>query len=101
LAQQLLTKTGRGRTGLLEQAFLTTVNRSAGSPIANNIVRNGEIKLNEDESYQLKVEPNKIAINAYNRTLHGLETLYLQNNSTLYYFLLRSFQIPTVYLESY
>jgi hexosaminidase len=50
---------------------------------------------------KLKVELNKIAINATTDlgALHGLETLLqlLQNSSTLYYFLLRSFQIPTVY----
>jgi hexosaminidase len=80
-----------GRTGLfLEQAFLTTVNEVPEAQLQINIVRNGEIKLNEDESYQLKVEPNKIAINATTDlgALHGLETLLqlLQNSSTLYYF---------------
>jgi hexosaminidase len=71
----------------LEQAFLTTVNEVPEAQLQINIVRNGEIKLNEDESYQLKVEPNKIAINATTDlgALHGLETLLqrLQNSSTL------------------
>jgi hexosaminidase len=37
----------------LEQAFLTTVNEVPEAQLQINIVRNGEIKLNEDESYKL------------------------------------------------
>jgi hexosaminidase len=80
-----------GRTGLfLEQAFLTKVNEVPEAQLQINIVRNGEVKLNEDESYQLTVESDKIAINATTDlgALHGLETLLqlLQNTSTSYYF---------------
>jgi hexosaminidase len=80
-----------GRTGLfLEQAFLTKINEAPEAQLQINIVRNGEIKLNEDESYQLKVQSDKIVINTTTDlgALHGLETLLqlLQNSSTLYYF---------------
>jgi hexosaminidase len=81
---------------------LTTVNEVPEAQLQINIVRNGEIKLNEDESYQLKVEPNKIAINATTDlgALHGLETLLqlLQNSSTLL-FPTAVISDSTVYLE--
>lgn len=80
-----------GRTGLfLEQAFLTKTNEVPGAQLQINIVRNGEIKLNEDESYKLSVGSDKITINATTDlgALHGLETLLqlLQNTSTSFYF---------------
>lgn len=80
-----------GRTGLfLEQAYLTKINEVPEAELQINIIRNGEIKLKEDESYQLSVVSNKITINATTDlgALHGLETLLqlLQNSSTSYYF---------------
>jgi hexosaminidase len=80
-----------GRTGLfLEQPILTKINEVPEAQLQINIIRHGEIKLNEDESYQLTVEPNKIVIDATTDlgALHGLETLLqlLQNTSTSYYF---------------
>lgn len=80
-----------GRTGLfLEQAYLTKINEVPEAELQINIIRNGEIKLKEDESYQLSVMSNKITINATTDlgALHGLETLLqlLQNSSTSYYF---------------
>jgi hexosaminidase len=79
------------RTGLfLEQAFLTKINEVPEAQLQINIIRNGEIKLKEDESYQLTVESDRITINATTDlgALHGLETLLqlLQNSSTFYYF---------------
>jgi hexosaminidase len=79
------------RTGLfLEQAFLTKVNEVPEAQLQINIIRHGEIKLNEDESYRLRVESNVIRIDATTDlgALHGLETLLqlLQNTSTWYYF---------------
>jgi hexosaminidase len=62
-----------------------------------NIVRNGEIKLNEDESYQLKVEPNKIAINATTDlgfAWFGNAFTTVAEQQYSFIFLLRSFQIP-------
>ncbi|SDX90979.1 beta-N-acetylhexosaminidase [Flavobacterium degerlachei] len=80
-----------GRTGLfLEQAHLTKINEVPEAQLQINITRNGEIKLNEDESYRLLITSNKITINATTDlgALHGLETLLqlLQNNTTSYYF---------------
>ncbi|MFV8344391.1 beta-N-acetylhexosaminidase [Flavobacterium sp. XS2P39] len=80
-----------GRTGLfLEQSFLTKVNESPGAELQINCVRSGKIEINEDESYRLTIESNKIIINATSDlgALHGLETLLqlLQNSSTAYYF---------------
>ncbi|TDE02723.1 beta-N-acetylhexosaminidase [Flavobacterium sandaracinum] len=80
-----------GRTGLfLGQSFLTKVNESPEAELQINCTRNGKIEINEDESYQLIINSNKIIINATNDlgALHGLETLLqlLQNNSTSYYF---------------
>lgn len=80
-----------GRTGLfLEQAYLIKTNEVPEAQLQINVNRNGEIKLNEDESYQLTVDSNKITINATTDlgALHGLETLLqlLQNTSTSFYF---------------
>ncbi|EIA08819.1 beta-hexosaminidase [Flavobacterium frigoris PS1] len=80
-----------GRTGLfLEQAHLTKINEVPEAELQINIIRNGEIKLKEDESYQLTVVSNKILINATTDlgALHGLETLLqlLQNSSASFYF---------------
>lgn len=79
------------RTGLfLEQAFLTKINEVPEAQMQINIIRNGEVKLNEDESYRLTVESEKIIINAVTDlgALHGLETLLqlLQNTSNSYSF---------------
>jgi hexosaminidase len=80
-----------GRTGLFfEQAFLTKINENPEAELQINCLRNGEIEINEDESYQLTIISNKIIINATTDlgALHGLETLLqlLQNSSTSYYF---------------
>ncbi len=80
-----------GRTGLfLQQNFLTKVNESPDAELQINCIGSGKIEINENESYQLTIQSNKIIINAANDlgALHGLETLLqlLQNNSTSYYF---------------
>lgn len=80
-----------GRTGMFfEQGYLTKVNENPEAELQINCVQNGKIGLNEDESYQLDIQSNKITINATNDlgALHALETLLqmLQNNSTSYYF---------------
>jgi hexosaminidase len=80
-----------GRTGLfLEQAFVTKNNEVPEAELQINCVRNGKVGLNEDESYQLEIQSNKIMINATTDlgALHGLETLLqlLQNTSTSFYF---------------
>jgi hexosaminidase len=80
-----------GRTGLfLEQAFVTKNNEVPEAELQINCVRNGKVGLNEDESYQLEIQSNKIMINATTDlgALHGLETLLqlMQNTSTSFYF---------------
>lgn len=80
-----------GRTGLfLEQGFLTKINEVPSAQLQINCVQNGKIAINEDESYSLEVNSNKIIINAVSDlgALHALETLLqlLQNNGTTFYF---------------
>lgn len=80
-----------GRTGLfLEQAFVTKNNEVPTAELQINCIRNGKVGLNEDESYTIDIQSNKIMINAATDlgALHGLETLLqlLQNTSTSYYF---------------
>ena len=80
-----------GRTGLfLQQGFVTKINQEPAAELQINCGQSGKIGLNEDESYQLDIQSNKITINAKSDlgALHGLETLLqmVQNNSTSYYF---------------
>ena len=80
-----------GRTGLFfGQGFVTKINQDPLAELQINCVQSGKIGLNQDESYQLDIQSNKITINAASDlgALHGLETLLqmLQNNSTSYYF---------------
>ncbi|WP_016990850.1 beta-N-acetylhexosaminidase [Flavobacterium sp. ACAM 123] len=80
-----------GRTGLfLEQAYVTKVNEFITAELQINCEREGKVGLNEDESYQLSIVPNKIIINATTDlgALHALETLLqlMQNNGSSFYF---------------
>jgi hexosaminidase len=80
-----------GRTGLfLEQGFVTKANEFPSAELQINCQRSAVLGLNEDENYELEVEPNIIRINATNDlgALHALETLLqlLQNSSTDFYF---------------
>lgn len=80
-----------GRTGLfVEQDFLTKINEVPQAQLQINCVRSGKIEINENESYQLSIDSNKIVINAETDlgAMHGLETLLqlLQNNGTSFYF---------------
>ncbi|WP_367753262.1 beta-N-acetylhexosaminidase [Flavobacterium sp. WC2430] len=80
-----------GRTGLFfEQDFLTKINEVPEAQLQINCTRSGKIEINENESYQLSIDSNKIVINAETDlgALHGLETLLqlLQNDGTAFYF---------------
>jgi hexosaminidase len=78
-----------GRTGLLEQAYVTKVNEFLAAELQINCERKGRVGLNEDESYQLS-SVSKITINATTDlgALHGLETLLqlMQNNGSSFIF---------------
>jgi hexosaminidase len=80
-----------GRTGLFfKQGFVTATNEFPNAQLQINCVKSGKIGLYEDESYQLIIESNTIAINASSDlgAMHALETLLqlLQNNATSFYF---------------
>jgi hexosaminidase len=80
-----------GRTGMFfEQAFLTKVNEVPEAQLQINCIRSGTIGINENESYELSINSNKIIINAETDlgAMHGLETLLqlLQNDSNSFYF---------------
>ena len=80
-----------GRTGLfVSQDFLTKINEVPEAQLQINCTRPGKIELNENESYELSIDKNKIVINAETDlgAMHGLETLLqlLQNNGTSFYF---------------
>nr|WP_315149518.1 family 20 glycosylhydrolase [uncultured Flavobacterium sp.] len=80
-----------GRTGLFfDQGFVTKTNEFPSAQLQINCKNSGKIGINEDESYRLEIQSQKITINA-NSDLgaqHALETLLqlLQNNSNSYYF---------------
>nr|WP_315171989.1 family 20 glycosylhydrolase [uncultured Flavobacterium sp.] len=80
-----------GRTGLFfKQGFVTSTNEFPDAQLQINCLKAGKIGLYEDESYQLIIESNTIAINASSDlgAMHALETLLqlLQNNATSFYF---------------
>lgn len=80
-----------GRTGLfVSQDFLTKINEVPEAQLQINCIRPGKIELNENESYELSIDKNKIVINAETDlgAMHGLETLLqlLQNNGTTFHF---------------
>ena len=80
-----------GRTGLFfDQGFVTKINEFPSAQLQINCSQSGNIGINQDESYQLEIQSNKITINANSDlgAMHALETLLqlLQNNSTSYYF---------------
>ncbi|TRX22847.1 family 20 glycosylhydrolase [Flavobacterium franklandianum] len=80
-----------GRTGLFfNQGFVTKINEFPSAQLQINCSQSGKIGINQDESYQLEIQSNKITINANSDlgAIHALETLLqlLQNNSTSYYF---------------
>ena len=80
-----------GRTGLFfNQGFLTKINEFPSAQLQINCSQSGKIGINQDESYQLEIQFNKITINANSDlgAIHALETLLqlLQNNNNSYYF---------------
>lgn len=80
-----------GRTGLFfDQGFVTKINEFPSAQLQINCSQSGNVGINQDESYQLEINANKITINAPSDlgAMHGLETLLqlLQNNSNSYYF---------------
>ena len=80
-----------GRTGLFfDQGFVTKINEFPSAQLQINCSQSGNVGINQDESYQLEIQSNKITINATSDlgAMHGLETLLqlLQNNSNSYYF---------------
>ena len=80
-----------GRTGLFfDQGFVTKINEFPSAQLQINCSQSGKVGINQDESYQLEIQSNKITINANSDlgAMHALETLLqlLQNNSTSYYF---------------
>lgn len=80
-----------GRTGLFfNQGFVTKINEFPTAQLQINCSQSGNVGINQDESYQLGIQSNKIIINANSDlgAMHALETLLqlLQNNSTSYYF---------------
>ena len=80
-----------GRTGLFfDQGFVTKINEFPSAQLQINCSKAGNVGINQDESYQLEIQSNKITINATSDlgAMHALETLLqlLQNNSTSYYF---------------
>ena len=88
-----------GRTGLFfDQGFVTKINEFPSAQLQINCSQSGKVGINQDESYQLEIQSNKITINANSDlgAMHALETLLqlLQNNSTSYYF-------PTVTISDF
>lgn len=88
-----------GRTGLFfDQGFVTKINEFPSAQLQINCSKAGNVGINQDESYQLEIQSNKIIINANSDlgAMHALETLLqlLQNNSTSYYF-------PTVTISDF
>jgi len=80
-----------GRTGLFfDQGFVTKINEFPSAQLQINCSQSGNVGINQDESYKLEIQSNKITINATSDlgAMHALETLLqlLQNNSTSYYF---------------
>lgn len=80
-----------GRTGLFfDQGFVTKINEFPTAQLQINCSQSGNVGINQDESYQLEIQSNKITINATSDlgAMHALETLLqlLQNNSNSYYF---------------
>ena len=80
-----------GRTGLFfGQGFISKINQTPTAELQINCVQAGNIGLNQDESYKLEIQENKILITAASDlgALHALETLLqmLQNDSSKYYF---------------
>ena len=79
------------RTGLFfDQGFVAKINEFPTAQLQINCSQSGNIGINQDESYQLEIQSNKIIIKATSDlgAMHALETLLqlLQNNSTSYYF---------------
>ncbi|MEM8521676.1 family 20 glycosylhydrolase [Flavobacterium sp. PL12] len=80
-----------GRTGLFfGQGFISKINQTPTAELQINCVQAGNIGLNQDESYKLEIQENKILITAASDlgALHALETLLqmLQNDNSKYYF---------------
>ncbi|MBK5210039.1 MAG: family 20 glycosylhydrolase [Flavobacteriaceae bacterium] len=80
-----------GRTGVfIEQGFAYKNSEIENPSLEINFKRIGKLKLNEDESYQLKVSKDKISINASTDigVIYALETLLqlVTNNESAYFF---------------
>ncbi|WP_372746403.1 beta-N-acetylhexosaminidase [Lutibacter sp.] len=80
-----------GRTGVFfENGFAVSNNELKNATVEISYKRAGELKINEDESYQLQVSSTKITINATTDigVIYALETLLqlVDNNLNSYYF---------------
>jgi N-acetyl-beta-hexosaminidase len=79
----------KGRTGLFINQYKVTGQLPQAS-LSVEVERNGECRLNEDESYQLQVDSSRISLKAPTDmgAMHGLETLLqlLQFDNKVYYF---------------
>ncbi|NDP25923.1 MAG: family 20 glycosylhydrolase [Flavobacterium sp.] len=80
-----------GRTALFfDQGFVTKINEFPTAQLQINCSQSGKVGINQDESYQLEIQSNKITINADSDlgAIHALETLLqlLHNKSNSYYF---------------
>ncbi len=80
-----------GRTGIfIDNGFAVEVSKNNYSSLVINFERQGKLKLNEDESYILKVTNNQVSLNAVTDigVIRGLETLLqlLEFNETQYFF---------------
>jgi hexosaminidase len=79
------------KTGLfLTNTYSTKLEEYPQAAVEINCLRPGKVGLNEDESYQLIIDENKVKIIAATDlgALHGLETFYqlLSNSSNSFYF---------------
>ena len=79
------------RTGLFfDQGFVAKINEFPTAQLQIHCSQSGNVGINQDESYQLEIQSNKIIIKATSDlgAMHALETLLqlLQNNSNSYYF---------------
>ncbi|WP_372793352.1 beta-N-acetylhexosaminidase [Lutibacter sp.] len=80
-----------GRTGVFfENGFAFEANKTKKASLEISYQREGKLTINEDESYQLKISPEKITINATTDigVIYAIETLLqlVDNNNTSYYF---------------
>ena len=80
-----------GRTGIFfENGFAFNADKIKNASLEISYKRAGKLEINEDESYELKVSPTKISIEATTDigVIYALETLLqlVDNNETSYFF---------------